>query len=134
MPSQLKPGWLLRNNFENTNSQNNLSFIGCWKFLLIGYQKIFHWWNPWSWIIFNVNHSVKSYYHKLSKIMVVSGTANILTDSMSQETEMRFTISDKHINVMSCKIIQIVILQLNVSNSMRFRSGMTIQEHKRLEM
>lgn len=64
----------------------------------------------------------------------MSGAANILTDSMSQETEMRFTISGKHINVMSCKIIQIVILQLNVSNSMRFKSGMTIQEHKRLEM
>lgn len=51
--------------------------------------------------------------------MVVSGAANILTDLMSQETNMRFTRSEKHINVISHKIIQIFILQLNMSSSMR---------------
>lgn len=51
-----------------------------------------------------------------------SGAANILTDSMSQETNTRFTRTEKHINVIACKIIQISILHLNRCNSMRFHS------------
>lgn len=53
---------------------------------------------------------------------------------------MRFTRSDKHINVISSKIIQILILQLNVSNSMRCHSrkknqkpDTAVQGLKRLE-
>lgn len=52
----------------------------------------------------------------------MAGAANILPDSVSQETNMRFARIDKHINVISCKITQIFILQLNVFNSVRFHS------------
>lgn len=113
---------VLRNKFENINSQNNLSFIGYWNFFLIGCKKIFRFWNPWSWIIFNVNHSEILLSQAIKDNGWESGAANILTDSVSQETNTRFTKSDKHINVISCKIIEILILQLNMSNRMRFHS------------